>query len=118
MPVLPPIAASTIPSTVVGMVTNFTPRNQVAATKPARSVVAPPPSPTTASDRVKPAVPSTDQHRAATAAVLAASASGTSIRSGSNPGPPQLGDQPLGDLDQPRWVQDRHPLHAVPQDVR
>ena len=36
--------------------------------------------PTTASERVKPAVPRTDQQRAATCAVLAASPSGTSMR--------------------------------------
>ncbi len=34
MPVLPPTAASTMPSTVVGTLTNRTPRNQLAATKP------------------------------------------------------------------------------------
>ncbi len=53
MPVLPPTAASTMPSTVVGTCTTATPRSQVAATKPARSVTAPPPKPTTASVRVK-----------------------------------------------------------------
>ena len=67
-----------MPSTVVGTCTTRTPRSQVAATKPARSVVAPPPSPTTASDRVNPACPSTPQQNAATCAVLASSASGTS----------------------------------------
>ena len=72
-------------SSEVGTVTSRTPRSQVAATKPARSVVDPPPSPTTASERVNPAEPSTDQQRAATCAVLAASASGTSIRTGSMP---------------------------------
>ena len=45
MPVLPPTAASTMPSRVVGTWTTRTPRSQVAATKPARSVVAPPPTP-------------------------------------------------------------------------
>ena len=61
MPVLPPTAASTMPSSVVGTWTTRTPRSQVAATKPARSVIAPPPTPTTASVRVKPAWPSTAQ---------------------------------------------------------
>ena len=40
MPVLPPTAASTIASRVVGTCTTRTPRSQVAATKPPRSVVA------------------------------------------------------------------------------
>ncbi len=55
IPVLPPTAASTIASRVVGTWTTLTPRSQVAATNPARSVVAPPPTLTTASERVKPA---------------------------------------------------------------
>ena len=61
MPVLPPTAASTMPSSVVGICTTRTPRSQVAAAKPARSVVAPPPRPTTASVRVKLDLPSTSQ---------------------------------------------------------
>ena len=61
MPVLPPTAASTMASSVVGTCTTRTPRSQVAATKPPRSVVAPPPNVTTASDRVKPASPSASQ---------------------------------------------------------
>ncbi len=52
-----------MPSRLVGTLTSRTPRSQVAATKPARSVVEPPPRPTTASERVKPALPSTDQQR-------------------------------------------------------
>src|SRR3712207_1013998 len=87
MPVLPPIAASTMPSRLVGTLTSRTPRNQVAATNPARSVVEPPPTLTTASERVKPAWPSTDQQVAATPTVLAASASGTSIRTTLYPAP-------------------------------
>ena len=62
-----------------------TPRSQVAATKPARSVVAPPPTPTTASERVKPIRPSTDQQNAATSAVLASSASGISMACAAKP---------------------------------
>ncbi len=81
MPVLPPTAASTIASTVVGNWMRSMPRNQVAATNPARSVVAPPPSPTTASERVKSVCPMTCQQNAATSTRLAASASGTSASS-------------------------------------
>ena len=51
-------------SSVVGTCTTRTPRSQVAATNPARSVTAPPPTPTTASERVKPACPSTCQQKA------------------------------------------------------
>ena len=84
MPVLPPTAASTMPSTVVGTCTTRTPRSQVAATKPARSVIAPPPRPTTASLRVKSAWPRICQQNAATSTRLPASASGTSASSTSN----------------------------------
>ncbi len=80
IPVFPPTAASTMASSVVGTCTTRTPRSQVAATKPARSVVAPPPMPTIASERVKPAWPSTPQQNAATCADLASSASGVSSR--------------------------------------
>ncbi len=79
IPVLPPTAASTMPSTVVGTVTRRTPRSQLAATNPARSVVAPPPNPTTASLRVNPAAASRSQQSASTSAVFACSASGSSI---------------------------------------
>ncbi len=85
MPVLPPIAASTMPASVVGTCTIRTPRSQLAATQPARSVVAPPPSPTSASLRVKPTWPSTPKQNPATASVLASSASGTSMACASNP---------------------------------
>jgi hypothetical protein len=78
-------AASTMPSRLVGTCTTRTPRSQDAATQPARSVTAPPPTPTTASVRVKPASPSAAQQLAATSTVLPASASGTSI--GSTPMP-------------------------------
>lgn len=77
MPVLPPTAASTIARTVVGTAIQRTPRSQVAATKPARSVVAPPPTPTMTSLRVKPVWPSAFQQYAATSAVFASSAFGT-----------------------------------------
>ena len=78
IPVLPPTAASTMPSSEVGTCTTRTPRSQVAATKPPTSVVAPPPTVTTASERVNPAAPSRSQQSATTAADLAASPSGTS----------------------------------------
>ena len=80
MPVLPPTAASTMASRVVGTCTTRTPRSQVAATKPARSVVAPPPTLTMASERVNPACPRTPQQKAATWADFASSASGVSSR--------------------------------------
>src|SRR5690606_17211146 len=77
MPVLLPTAASTMASSVVGTSTAVTPRSQVAATNPARSVVAPPPTPTTASERVTPFRPSADHSSAATCTDLACSPSGT-----------------------------------------
>ena len=46
MAVLPPIAASTWPTSVVGTATQGTPRRKVAAANPATSVVQPPPSAT------------------------------------------------------------------------
>jgi hypothetical protein len=55
-----------MPSSVVGRCTTGTPRSQVAATKPARSVVAPPPIATSASVRVNPIWPRTSQQYAAT----------------------------------------------------
>src|ERR1700678_3486208 len=75
--VFPPTAASAMPSSVVGNRTTWTPRSQVAATNPARSVVAPPPMPTTQSDRVTPCAASLDHRPVATSAVLARSPSGT-----------------------------------------
>ncbi len=54
IPVLPPTAASTIASSVVGRCTTLTPRSHVAATNPPMSVVDPPPTVTTASLRVNP----------------------------------------------------------------
>ena len=66
-----------MPSRVVGRCTTGTPRSQLAATKPPRSLTDPPPRVTTASPRVNPAWPSRAQRSAATSTVLAASASGT-----------------------------------------
>ena len=83
--VLPPTAASTMPSSVVGTSTRGTPRSQVAATNPARSVAAPPPMPTTQSDRVTRSAASQDHSRAATATSLAASPAGTSATATENP---------------------------------
>ena len=62
-PVLPPIAASTIPSSVVATCTTGTPRWYDAAAKPATSVTMPPPTPnddvvTGQAERAKPRVSS------------------------------------------------------------
>ena len=89
MPVLPPTAASTMASSVVGTWTTLTPRSHVAATKPARSVTVPPPTPTIASERVKPDCPRTAQRREATSADLASSASGTSTMNAEKPCDPR-----------------------------
>ncbi len=75
--VLPPIAASTIASSVVGIRTRRTPRNHVAATNPARSVTAPPPSPTIESQRDIRRAASRDHSADATPMSLAASPAGT-----------------------------------------
>jgi hypothetical protein len=75
----PPTAASTIANKVVGTCTTRIPLSQVAATKPARSVVAPPPSEMITSLRVNPAFPRAIQQNSNTAEALAFSASGTSI---------------------------------------
>ncbi len=74
IPVLPPIAASTIPTRVVGTATHRTPRRCVAAVKPATSVVEPPPKPT-----IQPSRPSSSsfQSRSTTAGVFACSPAGT-----------------------------------------
>ena len=59
-----------------GTVITLIPRNHVAATNPARSVVAPPPKLTTTSLRVNPASPRASQQNSRTDAVFACSASG------------------------------------------
>ena len=117
MPVLPPTAASTMPSSVVGTWTTRTPRSQVAATKPPRSVVAPPPKVTTASERVNPASPSASQQSAATAAVLASSPSGSPSASTSYDGR-STSSTGAGQLGQPGGVEQRHPLHALAEERR
>jgi hypothetical protein len=71
------MAASVMPSSVVGTSTIATPRSQVAATKPARSVSAPPPMATIASVLPMPAAASRDHRPAATLTSLATSPSGT-----------------------------------------
>ena len=68
-----------MPSRVVGTSTTGTPRSQVAAANPARSVAAPPPIPTTQSDLVTFEAASHDQSRARTSTFLAASPLGTSV---------------------------------------
>ena len=83
--VLPPTAASTMPSSVVGISTTGTPRSQLAAANPAKSVVAPPPIPTTQSDLVTLDAASQDQSRASTLTSLAASPLGTSVTATVNP---------------------------------
>ena len=90
MPVLPPTAASTMPASVVGTCTTRTPRSQAAATQPARSVVAPPPRPTIASERVKPAAPSASQQRAGDRQRLGLLAVGQLDGSGREPGATQV----------------------------
>ena len=114
MPVLPPTAASTMPSSVVGTCTTRTPRSQVAATKPPRSVVAPPPTVTTASDRVNPARPSASQHCVATSAVLAASPSGTGRSSTSKRSPSSTVRSPAVH----DGVHDRDPSYLLAEEVR
>ena len=76
MPVLPPTAASTIASSVVGTFTRRTPRSHVAAAKPAMSVVAPPPMATTASLRPRRILPAVSHREATTSRRLPSSASG------------------------------------------
>ena len=71
MAVLPPTAASAMPSSVVGTSRTRTPRSQVAATNPARSVAAPPPMPTMQSDLVTPCRASRDHRPAAMSTFLA-----------------------------------------------
>ena len=79
MPVFPPTAASTMPSKVVGMEIKSIPLNQVAATKPAKSVVAPPPMATTRSERVNLLLPNLFQQFPITSMFLAISELGTLI---------------------------------------
>src|SRR5581483_10241967 len=75
MPVLPPIAASTCPTSVVGTAAHRTPRRYVAAAKPATSVVHPPPKATTVPSRSR---RSSLQRRATTAVCFACSPAGSS----------------------------------------
>ena len=56
MPVLPPTEASTIPANEVGIAYQLIPLIQVADANPAKSVVAPPPSPIIASERLIPSL--------------------------------------------------------------
>ncbi len=98
-----------MPASVVGTWTTRTPRSQAAATQPARSVVAPPPRPTTASERVKPSWPRASQQVPATASVLAASPSGTSIRWAARPLATRSARTRGGQVGQGRRVDDRHP---------
>ena len=74
-----------MPSSVVGTLTRRTPRIQLAATYPPRSVTAPPPSATTVPPRSMPMAASASQHCPATVSVLPASASGTGTQVGVDP---------------------------------
>ncbi len=73
--VLPPMAASTWPTRVVGTATQAMPRMYVAAARPARSVVHPPPRATTVPSRP---IPIERHSRSSVAVDLAASPGGTS----------------------------------------
>ncbi|CAB4793804.1 unannotated protein [freshwater metagenome] len=79
MPVLPPTAASTIPARVVGTAIQSIPRNHVLAAKPAISVVAPPPTAITKSERVNPARANEFHKDSKVVKDLPSSPSGTSI---------------------------------------
>ena len=76
-----------MPSSVVGTWITGTPRIQVAAANPARSVTDPPPSPITRSRRSIPICPNTFQQKPSTVRFFASSASGTSSRCTSRPLP-------------------------------
>ena len=107
IPVLPPTAASTIASSVVGTCTTRTPRIQVAATNPARSVTAPPPSETTTSLRVSPTRPQTSQQKPATAQGLAVLGVGHLHPVRVDARALQLGPDLLRDVGQRRLVDDQ-----------
>ena len=120
MPVLPPTAASTMPSSVVGTCTTRTPRSQVAATNPARSVIAPPPSPTTASRAGEADLRRARPSRARPPrAVLASSASGTSSGVRVEPGARAASSRDrLGGRAQRRRVHQRRPARPRPSSGR
>ena len=84
-PVFPPTAASTIANKVVGICTTPTPRSQVAATNPARSVTVPPPKPIIMSVLENSDFPRIPQQKAATSILLESSPSGTPAKTDSNP---------------------------------
>ena len=79
-PVLPPMAASIMPTNVVETCTTRMPRCHDAAAKPAMSVTIPPPTPTTKSLRVSPAAANSSANRSIVAKVLCASPSPTTCR--------------------------------------
>ena len=111
--VLPPTAASTMPSSVVGIRTTGTPRSQVAAANPARSVAAPPPMPTTQSDLVTLASASQDHSRARTATSLAASPAGTPVTATRYPASSSVRQAALGQRREPLVVDDGHRLRPL-----
>ena len=79
IPVLPPIDASTWPTSVVGSAIHGRPRRNVAAARPPASVIEPPPAQTTTVARVASASASPRQSRSSDATVLAASPPSTRI---------------------------------------
>ena len=85
IPVLPPTAASTIPSSVVGTLTRAHAAQPGCRDEAGQVGGRSPADPEHGVGAGEAGGPSTDQQWAATAAVLAASASGTSIRTGSSP---------------------------------
>ena len=92
--VLPPSAASTMASSVVGTATHGMPRMKVAARKPAASETAPPPIETTRLRRVSPAASSLPAARSSCASVFPRSPSGSSHHHGDAAGGPERGQRP------------------------
>src|SRR3990172_8260781 len=86
MATFPPMDASTWARSVVGSWTKGIPRMYVAATNPARSPTAPPPSARSVEVRSRPAARQSSQQRSATARVLAVSPSPTPISAPQKPG--------------------------------
>ncbi len=115
--VLPPTAASTMPSSVVGISTTGTPRSQLAAANPARSVVAPPPIPTTQSDLVTLDAASQDQSPASTLTSLAPSPLGTSVTATVNPASASARQAGRGDRAEPLIVDDGDRLGPLADEV-
>ena len=84
-PVLPPVEASTIDSSVVGTFTQRMPRIQVAAAKPVMSPVTPPPTATAKSSRPRPARWNARQISWTVSSVFVSSPAGMAAHSASMP---------------------------------